>query len=672
MYDIIILSTPYIAFTAPAAAPALLKGYLTTQGFSVLAQDYNVVIKNKINNDLMFGELVTYWTSEYNTITLNEETQKVYDLLLEYYANEFASHNTRWIGFSVFSTHSRKFLEDFLPYFQRANSKKTKVVLGGHGLDVIWVDLVSQYIDAYISGEGDIALKELLNGNFTYPGINSPGVQIDDLDQLGFADYSDYDLTIGYETWYDGPMIQITGSRGCVRDCSFCDVSSIWKKFKYRTGNSVAQEIIQNYERTGIKNFYFTDSLINGNVKELMNMMRILTEYKQRTGAEILWGGQWIARSQRGLSKDYYSLIKSSGGFNLTVGVETGSDSVRAHMKKNFTNEDLDVEMEQFDQHGIVCGFFIILEYPTETEEDFKDTLRMFKRYTKYVASGTITGVAIGRGYTAGTNTPIAKLNVYSFLDDDQSPSRERHKWKSTVTNANYLENIRRRLITQKVLNSYKWPSSDLEYELMPIITKSDLLFDKRDQHRVDELLLIKNLDIDPEFIPVTVPEMLDVEITLVGNKGNNYPTVDIQLNQYMHANLTVMDEQTFKFQVKDCRKRNLIKISLTNKGQFDTLVENGKIIADKNVFIKEFLINGVRIRQPDLLIDGRVKFATGDNAKHDGLYANGTYTFYFENPVNDYFIKKRKFYFESKLDSTKNLLNKIFKMFNEFVGLSS
>jgi hypothetical protein len=666
MYDIVILSTPYIAFTAPAAAPALLKGYLTTQGFNVLAQDYNVVIKNKINNDLIFGELVTYWTSEYNTITLSKEAQKVYNSLLEYYAVEFTSHNTRWIGFSVFSQHSRKFLEDFLPYFQKSNNKQIKVVLGGHGLDILWAESVNQYIDAYIVSEGEIALKELLNGNFNYPGINSLGVQIDDLDQLGFADYSDYDLTVGYENWYDGPMIQITGSRGCVRDCSFCDVANIWKKFKYRTGASVSQEIIQNYEKTGIKHFYFTDSLINGNIKELMNMMRILTDYKQKTGAPITWGGQWISRSQRGLPKDYYSLIKSSGGFNLTMGVETGSDSVRAHMKKNFTNADLDAEMEQFSRHGIVCGFFIILGYPTETEEDFKDTLRMFKRYAKYVASGTITGVAIGRGYAVGLSTPIAKSNVVTFLDN------KKQKWKSTVTNANYLENIRRRLIAQQVLNNFKWPSSDLEYELMPIINKSDLLFDKNDQYRVNELLAIKNLNIDPEFIPTTSPEALDIEIILIGNKGANDPVVDIHVNQHKQTNLQIISEQIFKFQVNDCRKRNLIKISLTNKTQADTTVENDQIVIDKSVFIKEIVINGVRIQQPELLMNGRVKFDTGEKMHHNGLYDNGTYTFYFQNPVNEYFIKKRKYYFEGKLNSTKTLLNKIFRMFDEFVGLES
>ena len=118
MLDIVILSLPYIATTAPAAAPALLKGYLVQEGFKVLAQDYCVKVRKKINNNSIFGELVIYWTSKKN-IVLRDETQKIYSELLTYYAKEFVNHKTRWIGFSVFSNHSRKFLEDFLPYFQK-------------------------------------------------------------------------------------------------------------------------------------------------------------------------------------------------------------------------------------------------------------------------------------------------------------------------------------------------------------------------------------------------------------------------------------------------------------------------------------------------------------------------------------------------------------------------
>ena len=663
MYDIAIFSLPYIAVTAPAAAPALLKGYLETQGFKVLAKDYNVLVKQRLD-PAVYNELIVYWVSVFSEIELTAETKLIYESLLDEYAKKFARCPTRWIGFSVFSPHSKKFLEDFLPRFQTYNSNNIKVVLGGHGLDVVWLDSMEPYIDTYIQGEGEIAMRELLKGNMQYPGIGSAGIQIDELDQLGHADYSDYDLSAGYENWYDSPMIQITGSRGCVRDCTFCNVGSIWNKYRYRSGKSMATEIIKNYEATGIKHFYFTDSLINGNVRELVNMMKILTEYKQRTQAPITWGGQWIARSQKGLPKDYYSLIASSGGFGLTIGVETGSDKVRAHMKKNFTNADLDAEMEQFSLNGITCSFFIMMGYPTETLEDFKETLRMFKKYTKYVADGTIVGVIVGKGYNPTIpGTPLANMNIVSLAGKNLS------QWKSDVAETNYLEAIRRRLVAERVLNALKWPSSDLEFELRPILDKFSLLFNENDRELTKELLRQKDLDVDQEFLPNDNPQDISVSITLTGTKGHDYPIVDIMINQDVYKSILVENTNTFTFQVKK-RARNMIRISLRNKSPNDTIVQEGKIVGDKTVKIKQLIIDEVRLQQPTLYMQGRTKTIDGEKFKHDGLYYNdSTWSFYFENPVNPYFIKKKKFYWNTKLDTTKHLLQKISHMFTEYVN---
>jgi hypothetical protein len=666
MFDIVLVSVPYIEYSAPPAAPATLKGYLNKLGISSATRELNIEFKNRLKNPETIGEMIGYWTRIVKNLT--NHSNNLYHLLMDQYAKELCSMPTRWIGLSVFSMDSHVFVLDFLPYLVKYRSSDCKILLGGHGLTIEFLESARCYIDAYIQGEGELALRELLQGNFDYPGINSNGKQIDDLDQLGYTDYSDYDLDAGYDTWYGNEiMIPITGSRGCVRDCSFCDVGAIWNKYKYRSGVSVATEIIYNYEKLGFKNFYFTDSLINGNVKELINMMRHLTEYRTRTGAEIRWGGQWIVRSQRGLPKDYYALIKSSGGFNITMGVETGSDSVRAHMKKHFTNKDLDDEMEQFSRHRISCGFFMILGYPTETEEDFNDTLRMFSRYTKYVADGTIIGLAIGRGYDHTPGTPISKdINLVSFVNPDNNK-----KWRSNVTNSNYLENIRRRLIAQKLLNNLEWPASNVEYELRPVLRNAEFLFGENDLHMVDELLDIKNTDVDPTLLSPTAPTEIELEISCEGSQSLTWPIIDIQINNTLYRNIEVQGAQTFKYYVPDKRKRNLVKITLTNKDQNDTVVENGVIVGDKFVKLIEFKIDGVRVDADQLYLHGRVK-ANGERLKQNGLYKNSTYTFYFENPVHRFFIRNRRYYFNEKLQTTKFLLEKVSSLFDNFITRGS
>jgi radical SAM superfamily enzyme YgiQ (UPF0313 family) len=666
MQDIVISSVPYIEPTAPTAAPALLKGYLITQGFEVTAYDWNLEFKRYINDPDLYGELIAYWTGT-NRSAMRESTRQQYHTALEHFAKKFASINTRWLGFGVFSRHSQQCLQDLLKHLRKHDLGETRIVVGGHGLDVLFLDSVEHMIDAYIQGEGELALCEVLKENFDYPGVNSAGVQIEDLDQLGFADYSDYELKTGYDSWYDVPMIQITGSRGCVRDCTFCDVGNIWKKYRYRSGQSLAQEIITNHESTGLQHFYFTDSLINGNVRQLMEMMRILTDYKQRTGSKLTWGGQWISRPQRGLPKDYYKLIKSSGGFNLTLGVETGSDAVRTHMKKNFTNEDLDAEMQQLSNYGISCGFFMIVGYPTETEEDFKDTLRMFKRYVKYVADGTIIGVAIGSGYVPLEGTPL----VNAGKDVRYIDSSTNLKWLSTTTNSNYIENIRRRLIAQTVLNNLKWPANNIEYELRAVIQNSNLLFDEQDKKLMNDLLLYKDVNVDPEFLAEKDPHAYNVEIVLTGTEGKDYPVVDININGTIHANICIQGTQTLSFRVDQPRKKNLIKISLLNKTDEDVTFVDGKFIKDKTVKLEKFVIHGSTFNQQFLVLNGKVKTKeTGWQKYRDGLYCQqDTYVFYFENPVYEYFIRKNKYYYDTKNQVAKNMLDKVTHLFHDFVN---
>ena len=70
--------------------------------------------------------------------------------------------------------------------------------------------------------------------------------------------------------------------------------------------------------------------------------------------------------------------------------------------------------------------FLMLIGYVTETHEDHHETLRMFKRWQKYVATGTIKGIDLGVGLKFLSNTPLEKQidqhEVY-FLKGDLSLS---------------------------------------------------------------------------------------------------------------------------------------------------------------------------------------------------------------------------------------------------------
>lgn len=652
--DIAIASIPYIGYSSPPAAPALLKGHLLKHNFTTKVFEFNIEFKNFFTNKADLGDLINYWSNV--SQTLPKELDCQYQQRLKECAERMIASNAKWLGVSVFSRDSVKFAADFLPYLSQLKFSNQKILLGGHGLTALVLDDWSAYYDCYISGDGENALVELLKGNWSYPGINSSGIQISNLDDIGWPDYSDYDLKAGYESWYDDTtLIPITGSRGCVRDCSFCNVGAIWEKFKYRSGIGVAQEIIHNYEKTKHQHFYFTDSLINGNVRELMVMMRELAKYRETTGADISWGGQWISRKQKGLPKEYYKLIAASGARNLTIGVETGSDQVREHMKKGFTNQDLDAEMEQFSKHGITCGFFIVVGYPTETEEDFKDTLRMLKRYVKYVADGTLIGVGTGSGFIPDATTPLAKQNIVHLYDANSNI-----RWKST--HSNHLENVRRRLLIQKVLNNLSYPSNDVEYELLPILKKSSTLFSEQDKELAQELLPITNTDVDLDFLAPTKPEEVNLELLLEGSPGETLPDITIRINNTVLFSGLIDGIQQFCYTIQDRRWRNLLTITLNNKIGDLSIKES-----HKQVLIKELVINGSRFRHDKIYMMGRVK-SQQEKKFGNGLFSNGSLKIFFKNPVHKYFIKQQSFFFESRYVSNKALIDKVSALFEHFV----
>ena len=465
MIDLLLCSLPAIEIYLPPHAPAALKGHLGGFNFTTKTLDLNMLMYHTVSNDV-FNNLNSYFTNQ--TFTITDDIRDDHEIVMNTWTGAIAKEKFKWLGISVFSIDSRKAALDLCA---RYKDRDFKIVAGGMGMGngSFGQELLDAgLIDAYVVGEGEHALVSLLQGNTDYPGIftkdgGRTAEQILDLDALGFADYTDYNLT-QYTGFYNEPVVQVTGSRGCVRNCTFCDIADMWPKFKFRSGDNIAEEIINTYEQHGIRNFYFTDSLINGSMKAYMKMCETLANYNATHNAGLRWGGQYIVRTAKECPSDYFSLTAASGAFNLAMGVETGSDSVRTHMRKKFLNKDLDFTMENFAKHRITCSYLIIIGYPTETEHDFHETLRMFKRHQKYAAQGIILGVTLGATMSALDNTPIHNTMVGDITLQHQSfPT-------SWVLKSNpeldYATRVRRRLEAEVVCDylGYNLISSDRNF----------------------------------------------------------------------------------------------------------------------------------------------------------------------------------------------------------------
>jgi hypothetical protein len=465
--DCVIVSLPFIEYYLPAAAPAVLKGHLESKGFTVQTHDFNISVKHRFQNDNLVVAS-SFFHNNSDSKTYDKSLVEQINELVDSWVDQLLEKNPRFIGLSVFSVDSRKACELVLQKLQE-RQHDSKIFIGGMGLEESWLDTIRDKIDFYIMGEGELACENLLKGNFNFKGINGKVEQIQDLDQLGVADYKDYDLSLYDKFYNDKKVVQITGSRGCVRNCSFCNVNTHWPSFTWRSAKSIITEIKRTYETHGITDFFFTDSLINGNLKVYMQMVEGLANYNYSTNAKITWGGQYIVRKSSHLSKEYFSLTRDSGAYNLALGVESGSNDVLEHMKKGVTREDLDAFIENFDSHNITCAYMIIIGYPTETDKNFEETMDLLYDHQQYVASGTIHGVTLNTTMSMYQGIPLENQENKIFIRDKSNHNY--WGWTSTVVpGLDWEKRLQRRLIAQKICDMLNWPTISADRELGQIL----------------------------------------------------------------------------------------------------------------------------------------------------------------------------------------------------------
>jgi radical SAM superfamily enzyme YgiQ (UPF0313 family) len=464
MLDLIILNVPGTTSVRPPAAAAILKSAVIKANFSCKTIDLNARFANQYRHHLNFDKLTGFFIGQYFDQLISDQAGE----LIMSWVEELISLKPRYIGISVFTYQTRKATE-LLCFFIRNLLPNTKIIIGGQGLldggingARTWVDQLDNLnlLDHWVVSEGEQVILDILNNTAKKEVTASNFLQNERLDDLSLPDYSDYDFDL-----YEKKILPITGSRGCVRNCTFCDIHTHWKKFVWRSGKNIANEMITQSKKYNINNFEFTDSLVNGNQKEYKNMISTLAEYNSKSDAPITWSGQFIIRSKSAADEYMWETTARSGAIDLFIGIESGSESVRYHLGKNFSNSDIDHAMSLMARYNLSCTFLMLFGYPTETEKDFQDTLDMFHRYKKY-ANTVIKNIEFGSTLGILPNTPleIKKDELGLILDPEYE-----NFWESTKNpTLTFKERIRRRIVASQTAETlgYKF-NQDRHKELL-------------------------------------------------------------------------------------------------------------------------------------------------------------------------------------------------------------
>ena len=480
MYDIIFCSIPYSNLDQIYGAPAILKGIAVANNYRARTIDFGITLLNLCNRDFeLFNRVQNYFISPGNT--LDQPEKEILDHFYKEVLEFFKANPTRYIGISILSIYTHKATFDITKLLYE-NNINAEIIIGGRGAKIPVFSLVSnsiatskldkmtnygemlkrkKLVNHVIIGDGEDAVLEILQKQ-----ISQVEDHRTDTFKYPLPDYDDYEFD-SYLYGGDGKMaFPITGSKGCVRDCDFCDIRFQFGKYRYRTGQDIAEEMLYVAEKFNFRKFQFTDSLVNGGLKPLEEFCTIIADYNlHNPDKRITWTGQYICRPETQMPIRLYKLMADSGAEGLTIGAESGSNHVLEMMNKKTTVEALYSELEQFRQHNITCIILTFVGHWSETFDDFVDHCKMFVNLVPYVRSGTISSITIGSTALILDGTPgMRDIEKFKIHRDGEIGNA---LWVSELNPSNnYKERLYRRLVISKLVSKLKIPCHE-EYERM-------------------------------------------------------------------------------------------------------------------------------------------------------------------------------------------------------------
>lgn len=492
MNNLVLVSLPKVETNFPPAALSILSSVATANNYKVKVFDYNLDLFHALSSNEW--DALEAWCTFSADILPNELEAKLKEIFVNK-LQEYINNETKFVCFSVFSYFSNRIATKVLEWYPSICSIAT--VVGGSGvstdISANHKEIFGEYIvknklaDYVVFGEGEIAFDNLLKGITNYAGINNNNPkQIEDLSALPMPTYEYFDMPR-----YQNKKILITGSRGCVRKCTFCDIELTWPKFKYRNAESIVDEMERHFYEYGVTEFEFTDSLINGSISNFDKFNELLYNRKQqRPDLEPLkYQGQFICRPKNQQSEYSYELMHRAGCSMLITGIESFSNNVRHHMKKKFSNIDIDYHLEQCGRWNIPNVLLMIVGYPTETLEDHQDNLAALRKYKAHADMGSIFMIRWGFTMHLYEHTPIMnmidelQLNLESNVKFDSL-----YGWTSGLNPGNTLkERIRRRLEIHELSVELGYPMPRVKEELL-ILKKLAEHSKEFTQHPVFEL----------------------------------------------------------------------------------------------------------------------------------------------------------------------------------------
>ncbi|MBU1671498.1 MAG: B12-binding domain-containing radical SAM protein [Actinobacteria bacterium] len=276
-------------------------------------------------------------------------------------------------------------------------SADVPVVMGGAHASVATADLLADpRVDMVVVGEGEVTFSELcraiesggpipdvdgvLRMRDGAPAGNARRDRILDLDSLPaprrdllpMDTYDRIDSAGARINDMRHPKTSMLTSRGCPNDCIFCSIRCVWgPRWVARSPEAVVDEIESLVDGYGMRELYFLDDSMTSSRKRMKRICELIID----RGVDIRWvpsSGVTI----KSLDEELLRLMKRSGCYRLSFGLESGDPEVLSFIRKDYTYEQARRVIDYANRIGLWTVATFIVGMPFETREQMERTAR--------------------------------------------------------------------------------------------------------------------------------------------------------------------------------------------------------------------------------------------------------------------------------------------------------
>jgi radical SAM superfamily enzyme YgiQ (UPF0313 family) len=414
--DLMLILLPEWSANFPPFNLARLSAVVKQAGYNSQILDINVQCFRKWVNELRPNKLVDFemWNSGSSWRWVDENYYRYIHPLFEpiFIDNlqKIIEYNPTAVGFTMYQFNEEP-VKWMIQYLKK-HLPNIKIIVGGSNVQHGWFKM-QPYYDYVVNGEGEEAILKILDeieNNIVRSEpmyITQPSEQRINLNNLPMPDYDSIDFN-AYEI-PNGALSEL--SRGCTAKCTFCEETHFWK-YRQRQAIDALKEIEWLYYHKGTDIIWFIDSLVNGNLKEL----RAFAKGVIAKGLKIKWTG--YARCDGRMDLEYMQDLADSGCVSLNYGCESGSQKILNDIDKGVTVAEMEQNFRDGKAVGIAAATNWIVGFPTETYQDFADTMTFLWRNRNMNISNIGTGMGFGMGpeTIVGQNPERFNLSGQKYL----------------------------------------------------------------------------------------------------------------------------------------------------------------------------------------------------------------------------------------------------------------